>query len=93
MLPSCALVLFFFSLFMLCFPLCKLPLSLLALEKRPYLLEKPGQALNRNALIILSQRESGKRCIHPPRFFASCKFEKVLYNQEGRMLFLGRWML
>lgn len=34
------LVLFYLALFLLCFPLCKLPLSFLALEKRLYLREQ-----------------------------------------------------
>ena len=34
MFPPCALVLFYFVLFLLCFPLGKFPLSFLALKKR-----------------------------------------------------------
>ena len=40
MFPPCVLVLFRFILFLLCFPLGKLPLSFLALEKRLYLREQ-----------------------------------------------------
>lgn len=40
MFPPCALVSFQLVLFLLCFPLRKLPLSLLALEKRLYLREQ-----------------------------------------------------
>ena len=47
MFPPCALVLFYFVLFLLCFPLHKLPLSFLALEKRLYLREQDtGQGFN-----------------------------------------------
>ena len=46
MFPPCVLVLFRFVLFLLCFPLRKLPLPLLALEKRLYLREQDtGQGL------------------------------------------------
>ena len=40
MFPPCALVLLYFVLFLLCFPLGKLPLSFLALEKGLYLREQ-----------------------------------------------------
>ncbi len=40
MFPSCVLLLFYFILFLLCFPLGKLPLSFLALEKGLYLWEQ-----------------------------------------------------
>ena len=40
MFPPCALVLFYFVLFLLCFPLGKLPLSFLTLEKGLYLREQ-----------------------------------------------------
>ena len=40
MFPPCALVSLQLVLFLLCFPLRKLPLSLLALEKRLYLREQ-----------------------------------------------------
>ena len=40
MLPPCVLVLFCLVLFLLCFPLGKLPLPFLALEKRLYLREQ-----------------------------------------------------
>lgn len=40
MFPPCSLVLFYLVLFLLRFPLGKLPLSFLALEKRLYLREQ-----------------------------------------------------
>ena len=40
MFPPYVLILFYLVLFLLCFPLCKLPLSFLALEKRLYLREQ-----------------------------------------------------
>ena len=47
MFPPCALVLLYFVLFLLCFPLGKLPLSFLALEKGLYLREQDtGQGLH-----------------------------------------------
>ena len=47
MFPPHALILFRFVLFLLCFPLGKLPLSFLALEKRLYLREQDtGQIHN-----------------------------------------------
>ena len=53
MFPPCALVLFFFVLFLLRFPLCKLPLSFLALEKGLYLWEQ-GQGQDQDSVLILS---------------------------------------
>ncbi len=51
MFPPCALVLFFLVLFLLRFPLCKLPLSFLALEKGLYLWE---QGQDQDSVLILS---------------------------------------
>ena len=53
MFPPCALVLFFLVLFLLRFPLCKLPLSFLALEKGLYLWEQ-GQDQDQDSVLILS---------------------------------------
>ena len=47
MFPPCTLALFYFVLFLLCFPFCKLLLSLLALERFLYLREQDtGQGLH-----------------------------------------------
>ena len=47
MFPPCALVLFYFVLFLLCFPLGKFPLPLFALEKGLYLREQnTGQGVH-----------------------------------------------
>ena len=47
MFPPCVLVPFQLVLFLLCFPLSKLPLSFLALEKRLYLREQDtGQGIH-----------------------------------------------
>ena len=53
MFPPCVLVLFRFILFLLCFPLGKLPLSFLALEKRLYLREQDtGQGLHLRSVFV-----------------------------------------
>ncbi len=51
MFPPCALVPFQLVLFLLCFPLGKLPLSFLALEKSLYLRK---QDMGQNSISILS---------------------------------------
>ena len=51
MFPPCVLTLFYFVLFLLCFPLCKLPLPFLALEKSLYLRK---QDMGQNSISILS---------------------------------------
>ena len=86
MFPLCVLVLFYLALFLLCFPLGKLPLSCLALEKCLYLREQDtGQNVYRMAEYSDLCTSLRKQAILPVIIFSNhilSKAARVTYKSK-----------
>lgn len=88
MSPPCVLALFRFILFLLCFPLGKLPLSFLALEKCLYLREQDtGQGFR---FMEGNSRALVKACVNRP---AAVHYLPKLAVLAVRLLSLFTWGL